>query len=203
MRRPEATPRIRFREHHSVPQNPGFEPPFRSRGGAPSGAPRMAGGAPTKKAGHRPALNCLAFFGFFRAGEEIRTLDVNLGKTSRGLLQHIAACNSTHLQRRERTENEFGPTCTFADNGHRLQPAARQIDRPPFPRATQTTSAASHCRGSSTVPTTIESGWTLSTATTGSARFQGWHDHQRRLQAPHTGRHSGARIAVRHGLVQL
>jgi hypothetical protein len=49
-------PGIRFWEHHSVPQNLGFEPPFWSLGGAPSGAPRMVGGAPDAE---KPALGRL------------------------------------------------------------------------------------------------------------------------------------------------
>ncbi len=68
--------------HHYVRNAYGFSGPFSSSGGAPSGAPRRASGAPNEKSRQGPAFNLSNLLWFFGAGEEIRTLDVNLGKVA-------------------------------------------------------------------------------------------------------------------------
>ncbi len=68
--------------HHYAQKAYGFSGPFFSPGGAPSGAPRMASGAPNEKSRRGPAFFLANLLGFLRAGEGIRTLDVNLGKVA-------------------------------------------------------------------------------------------------------------------------
>ena len=82
MRQRESAFKAVFSEHHLVPETPSDRSHFLEQSGAPSGAPRMASGAPTRKAGLRPASNFPQSISFLRAGEGIRTLDVDLGKVA-------------------------------------------------------------------------------------------------------------------------